>query len=108
MDELEFNALADATLSKIESVLDNFLDDLDFETKPGGILEIEFPQGSKIIINRHSIAREIWVADRSGGFHFRPADGQWLDTREGTELWVKLDTLFKSHGIQGLKTPSVN
>lgn len=106
MDELEFNTLANATLNKIESALDDLLDDLDFEIRPGGILEIEFASGSKIIINRHSIAQEIWLADRSGGFHFRPQDNQWVDTRDGTELWSKLNALFKSHGVSsGLQQP---
>ena len=36
-----------------------------------GILEIECEDGSKLIVNRHVPNREIWVAARSGGFHFR-------------------------------------
>lgn len=101
MTEQEFNALADQALAAIESALDPMLDDLDFESKPGGILEIEFPDGHKLIINRHSIAREIWVADRSGGFHFRPENGIWVDTRDGTELHSKLRSLLASHGAAG-------
>ena len=36
-----------------------------------GILEIDCGDGGKIIVNRHVPNREIWVAARSGGFHFR-------------------------------------
>ena len=64
--------------------------DLDVEVKPGGVLEIEFADGSKIIVNRHGVAREIWVAARSGGFHFRHDGSAWRDTRDGTELMAKL------------------
>lgn len=89
MEEREFNALADEMLARIESALEACSDggvDFDFETKPGGVLELEFEDGSKVIINRHTAAREIWVAARSGGYHFRPAGGAWVGTRDGEEL----------------------
>ena len=56
-----------------------------------GILEIECEDGSKVIVNRHVPNREIWVAARSGGFHFRAEDGRWRDTRGGEELAAALD-----------------
>lgn len=86
MEEREFNALADAMLQKIEGVLEVCETDFDFETKPGGVLELEFDNGSKIIINRHTAAREIWLAAKSGGYHFRPEAGRWIGTRDGEEL----------------------
>ena len=67
--------------------------DIDIEPKPGGILELEFDNGTKMIINRHTAAREIWVAAKSGGFHFRPQDGNWVNTRGGAELWDMLAAL---------------
>ena len=93
MDDKEFSALADAALARIEAAFDACGADLDVEVKPGGVLEIEFADGSKIIINRHGVAREIWVAARSGGFHFRHQDGIWCDTRDGAELMAKLSAL---------------
>ncbi|MBK9022358.1 MAG: iron donor protein CyaY [Sulfuritalea sp.] len=94
MDEQEFMAAADAELARIEAALEAASDsgaaDFDFELKPGGIIEIEFENGSKIIINRHAAAREIWLAAKSGGFHFRPEGGRWLGTRDGEELMVAL------------------
>ena len=58
-----------------------------------GVLEIELADGSKIIVNRHSAAKEVWVAARSGGFHFR-WDGQvWRDTRDSSELMSALSAL---------------
>lgn len=90
-------ALADAALARLEAALERLLDagtlDFDYELKPGGIIEIEFGDGSKIIVNRHAAAREIWVAARSGGYHFRPpaaADGAWTDTRTGEALGAVL------------------
>lgn len=93
MDDREFNALADETLARIESALEASGADLDFELQAGGVLEIEFADGSKIIVNRHGVAREIWVAARSGGFHFRHDGSVWLDTRDGEELFAKLSRL---------------
>ena len=90
MEEREFNQLADAMLARIESSLEASDADLDFEIKPGGVIEIEFDDGSKVIVNRHTAAREIWVAARSGGYHFRPEGGRWLATRNGEELMAAL------------------
>lgn len=86
MEEREFNALADAMLARIEAALEDCDIDFDFETKPGGVLELEFENGSKIIINRHTAAREIWVAAKSGGYHFRAEGERWVGTRDGEEL----------------------
>jgi len=93
MEESAFNILAEAELAHVENAFDACGADIDVEPKPGGVLEIEFGDGSKMIINRHTAAREIWVAARSGGFHFRPVDGVWLDTRGDTELWAMLARL---------------
>lgn len=90
MEESVFNALAEAELLRIEAALEACGAEVDIETKPGGILELEFENGSKIIINRHSAAREIWVAARSGGYHFRPLDGGWVAGRDGAELYATL------------------
>lgn len=93
MDDKEFNALADATLGRIEAALEASDASLDFESMPGGILEIEFDDGSKIVVNRHGVAKEIWVAARAGGFHFRWDGSAWRDTRDGAELLEKLSRL---------------
>lgn len=91
MDPVEFEAAADAALELIEQAFERL--ELDFERKEGGVLEVEFDDGSKIIVNRHSAAREIWVAARSGGFHFRRDGAAWRDTRSGEELLDALSRL---------------
>jgi CyaY protein len=90
MDERAFNVLADAELRRIEDAIEASGAEVDLEVKPGGILELEFDNGSKIIINRHTAAREIWVAAKSGGYHFRPQDGAWVGTRDGEELMAAI------------------
>ena len=90
MDEAAFNALAEAELARIEHALEAFEDDIELEVQAGGVLELEFENGSKVVINRHTAAREIWVAAKSGGFHFRPEGGRWLGTRDGVDLHAAL------------------
>ena len=93
MDDKEFNRLADTTLAQIEAALEASDADLDFELQHGGVLEIEFANASKIIVNKHGVAKEIWVAAKSGGFHFRREADRWVDTRDSSELFSKLSLL---------------
>jgi CyaY protein len=96
MNESDFLQLAGEAMSRIERALENA--DLNFEQPAEGILEIEFDDGSKMVVNRHTAAREIWVAARSGGFHFRPAGQTWRDTRDNADLFVKVAELVAAHG----------
>jgi CyaY protein len=86
MTEREFLDLADSVLNSLQTALDAADLDLDYQLN-GGVLEIEFDSGAKIIVNRHVPNQEIWVAAKSGGFHFAPnEDGRWMSTREHAEL----------------------
>lgn len=102
MDERQFEALASEALRSIERALDQSGVDADFELKEGGVLELEFGNGSKIIVNRHGAAREIWVAARSGGFHFRWDGSVWRDTRDGAELFAALSKLVSAQSGTGV------
>lgn len=102
MEEREFNALADAMLARIEAALEACDIDFDFETKPGGVLELEFGNGSKVIINRHTAAREIWVAAKSGGYHFRAEGGRWVGTRDGEELLAAIARCMSEQSGEGV------
>ena len=93
MDDKDFNRLADEMLARIEAALEASEADIDFQLAAGGVLEIEFADASKIIINRHGVAREIWVAAKAGGFHFRWDGSAWRDTRDNAELLAKLSAL---------------
>jgi CyaY protein len=90
MNESEYTRLADETLQRIEHALEAVDEGLDFELAPGGVLEVEFDNGSKIVINKQAAAQEIWVAARSGGYHFRWGGSAWHDTRSGEELFSAL------------------
>lgn len=98
MTESEFLAAAENVLDTIEAKMDKLCDDdvVDVECKrSGNVLEIEFIRnGSKIIINSQAPMQEMWIAARSGGFHYRMVDGQWIDTRKGDEMFEALSQLI--------------
>jgi CyaY protein len=88
MNESEFHRAADEVLARIERAAEATAGiDADLE---GGILTLECPDGSRIIVNRQAPNREIWVAARSGGFHFAWKEGAWRDTRSGGELFAAM------------------
>jgi CyaY protein len=97
MTESEFLALADSTLKAIERALEQAADDGDADIecgRSGNVLDVEFvDNGSKIIINSQEAMQEIWVAARSGGFHYRYDGDKWINTRDGSELFAALSQM---------------
>ena len=92
MTEEQFEERCERALRAIEDAVD--AGGLDIEaSRRGPVLELEFEDGSKIIVNGNAPVRQVWVAARSGGFHFRDANGRWVDTRSGEELFESLSRL---------------
>jgi CyaY protein len=94
MNEAEFhNAVLD-TLRRIEQAVETSGVDIEFENA-GEILTLEFANGSKIIVNKQGAARQIWVAAKSGGFHygFDAASRTWRNDQSGVELFAELSRL---------------
>ena len=78
-----------AVLAAIEAGVDRWLQDdvVDIDAqRTGGLLELGFPDGSKIVLNTQPPLQELWLAARSGGYHFKHVDGQWRDTRDGQRV----------------------
>lgn len=103
--ESEFLAAADATLAAIGAAIDRALDDSEADVDwslVDGILEIACEDGSKVIVNRHAPNRELWVAARRGGFHFRADGGRWRDTRGGGELGAALTAILAEQAGLGV------
>lgn len=92
MNESEFDKRATDTLLRIEQAIEESGADIDFEAA-GGILTLEFGNGSKIIVNKQGAAKQIWVAAKSGGFHYGYADGEWINDQNGEELMSELSRL---------------
>ena len=94
MTESEFHRAVDAVLERVESAIENH-DELDVDLE-GGVLTITCPDATRVIVNRQTPNREIWVAARSGGFHFTAREGAWRDTRSGDELFASLARILHS------------
>ena len=78
MNESEFNQLAEETMIAIEEAIDASGADIDYDNA-GDILTLEFADGSQIIINKQTPLSQIWVAAKSGGYHF--------DYDEANQVW---------------------
>jgi CyaY protein len=92
LTDSDYHAKTAAVLAHIESVVDRLLQDdvVDIDTsRTGGLLELGFPDGTKIVLNTQPPLHELWMAARSGGYHFKYVDGRWLD-REGREFFEAL------------------
>ena len=93
LTDSEYRALTDAVLAHIEAKVDRWLQDdvIDIDIhRTGGLLELSFPDQSKIVVNTQPPLHELWLAARKGGFHYRYVDGQWRDTRDGSEFRAAL------------------
>ena len=102
MTETEFLDLAEATLNEIEQAFDRLFeqDVVDVECKrSGNVLEIEFvDNGSKIIVNSQAPLQEMWVAARSGGYHYKRVGGEWRNTRDDSEFYASLSRMASEQG----------
>jgi|SRR6185437_9201704 CyaY protein len=89
MTDSDYLTRAEAVLTRIEQAVDDSNADIELE-RSGNVLTLEFQNGSKIIVNLQPPMQEIWIAAKAGGFHFKFADGRWLDTRGGREFFESL------------------
>lgn len=84
LSESQFNALIEETFAALEQALDEIDGDLDYETS-GGVLTVAFANDTRLVFSRQPPTRQLWLAARSGGFHFAydEAEGDWRNTRDG-------------------------
>ena len=93
LTDAEYVARTNAVLASVEVAVDAWLENdvIDIDAhRTGGLMEMSFPNGSVIVLNTQPPLHEIWLAARSGGFHYRFANGAWRDTRDGRELFEAL------------------
>ena len=93
LSDADYHRLTAELLACVEATADRLLQDdvVDIDTqRTGGLLELTFPNGSKIVINTQPPLHEVWLAARAGGYHYRFDGGRWLDTRDGSEFFAAL------------------
>lgn len=95
MDETDFERVAAAELHHIEDAFANIdPDDVEVSTSDG-VLRLDLRDGTRIVINSHRAARQIWMAAISTAWHFDPAgEGTWRAPKSGDELRPTLARLI--------------
>lgn len=100
MTDLEYMNLAEALLASIEKRCDQLNEateaDIDNQ-RVGGLVTLAFSDGSQIVVNLQKPLQEVWLASRSGGYHFKHRDGAWRDTKTGEEFFSRLSTSVSEH-----------
>ena len=111
IDDKQFYQLGSNLLQSIEVALeaaDDALDlDLDVERQGGNVINIRFRDKSVIMVNTQPPLHEIWVAAKSGGYHYRWAGSMtqplWLDTKTGKEILSDLSEFASAQAGQPVK-----
>ncbi|NND66366.1 MAG: iron donor protein CyaY [Halioglobus sp.] len=97
--ESEFNDLVDETFEALAEALDEVDGDIDYEDS-GGVLTVQFENGTTMVFSRQPPTCQLWLAARSGGYHFThdSAASDWRDTRTDTLLKPFVVEQMKSQG----------
>ena len=93
MTDLEFMDHAEALLRALEQQCDRINDDTEADIdnqRVGGMITLSFGNSSQIIVNLQKPLHEVWLAARSGGYHYRFDGHQWMDTKGQGEFWSQL------------------
>ncbi len=102
MNETEYRQRVDELIYQIEQQIDDSGIDVDYENT-GGMLTITVESNaSQIILSRQVVTREVWLADRSGGFHFVLKGEAWRDTQSGELLSDMLSQAFMAQASESL------
>jgi CyaY protein len=86
MTETEYLQQTQMLFNTVMAHIEDNYPDLDAQSQ-GAIVEIENDDGQKIIINQQTPMQEVWLASRSGGYHFKWNGATWVNTRDGADFW---------------------
>ncbi|MBC7470114.1 MAG: iron donor protein CyaY [Ramlibacter sp.] len=106
MTDLDFMDRAEALLARIESSCDRINEESDVDVdnqRVGGMVTLSFRNRSQIVVNLQKPLQEVWMAARSGGFHYRFDGSQWSDTKGQGEFFDNLTRYASEQADQPLK-----
>ncbi len=96
MTDSEFLDLAENLLRSVESSCDRINDkglaDIDNQ-RVGGMVTLVFSNSSQIVINLQKPLHEVWLAAKSGGYHFKFDGQQWRDSKGQGEFFDSLSRI---------------
>lgn len=105
MTDLEYLDHAEAVLKAVEAACDRINDETDADIdnqRVGGMVTLVFRNGSQIVINLQKPLHEIWMAARSGGYHYKFDGAQWMDTKGAGEFFAHLTREASAQSGQAL------
>ena len=97
MDDAEFDHVARDELRYLEDAFaDVDPDDVEVSSSDG-VLRLDLRDGTRVVINSHRAARQIWMAAVASAWHFDPAAGAggWRAAKTGEELRPTLAKLLR-------------
>ncbi|MGB0893003.1 MAG: iron donor protein CyaY [Parashewanella sp.] len=104
MTDTQYHHLVDEVFSSIETAIETLIDEQDADVDinaSGSVLELEFDDGSKIVMNKQEPLHEIWLATRFGGFHFGFDGKKWFDSRNNCDFIPHvIESIEKQSGIK--------
>lgn len=104
MNDTEYHQLVDTQFNFIERAIEDSGADIDFEIT-GNVMTLEFDDRSQIVINRQEAMKEIWLASKSGGFHFSYQNNQWICSKTGVELFSMVKAECEKHADEEIEWP---
>lgn len=93
MTDLEFLTQAEYLLSAVEQSCDRINDETEADVdnqRSGGMITLSFANRSQIILNLQKPLHEVWMAAKSGGYHYKWVEGCWQDTKGQGEFFANL------------------
>jgi CyaY protein len=96
MDDASFDSAARDELHQLENAFSEIdPDDVEVSTSDG-VLRLDLRDGTRIVINAHRAARQIWMAAVASAWHFDPSgDGGWRAAKTGEALRPTLARLLR-------------
>ena len=106
MTDLEYQNQAERALSAIEMACDRINDETDADIdnqRTGGMITLTFTNRSQIIINLQKPLQEIWMAAKSGGFHYKFISKRWTNTKDASDFFDSLSRCASEQSGQSLE-----
>ena len=99
MNDTEYHQIVDAVFTRLEEVIDESGADIDYEIV-GNVMNLEFDDRSQIVINKQEPMKEIWLASKSGGFHFSYVNDEWICSKTGIEFFSFVKSECNKHSSE--------
>lgn len=102
MNDTEYHQLVDQEFNRLEEAIDDSGADIDYETV-GNVMTLEFDDRSQIVINRQEPMQEIWLASKSGGFHFSYQQNKWICSKTGLQFFALVKQECEKHSDEEIE-----